>query len=126
MAEDLLGEMLIENNFLTEEQLQEALEKQKESGAEKQLSEILVEEGYITQRALDTVLDIQRHRREEREKVEEEADTTAAQQAGIDPVIMGAIKREIRQLRQEMEKFRHDFMDEVRRYVKQQIRRATK
>jgi hypothetical protein len=124
--EDLLGEILIENNFLTEEQLEAALEKQKNCGDEKLLSQILVEEGYITQRALDTVLDIQRHKREMKEKEEEDAETMAARQAGIDPVVMGAIKREIRQLRQEIEQLKHDLMDEVRKYVKAQIRRARK
>ena len=65
MGDDLLGRLLIENQFLTEEQLQEVLEKQKSSPEGKLLTEILLEEGLISQRALDTILSIQRKKLEE-------------------------------------------------------------
>ena len=126
MEEDQLGKILIENGFLTKEQLEEAHKKQKERGDEKPLNEILVEEGYITERALNTVLDIQRHKLEMKEREKEDADIAAAQESGIDPIIMGAIKREIRQLRREIDDFKETYMDTVKRYVRTQIRRVKK
>lgn len=126
MDEEQLGKILIENGFLTEEQLEEARKKQNEGEEEKPLREVLVEAGYVTERALDTVIDIQRHKHEMVEREKEDAEIAAAQESGIDPIIMGAIKREIRQLRREFEGFKGEFMDNVRRYVRNQIRRIKK
>ena len=42
-----LGDLLIQQNVLTQEQLQEALRRQK--GTNKRIGEILVEEGFITE-----------------------------------------------------------------------------
>ena len=64
MEENLLGQILVNNNFVTEEQLSAAVIKQKKSQGRKFLGEILVQEGLITQRILDSVLSIQRRRLE--------------------------------------------------------------
>ena len=47
-----LGDLLIQEGLLSEEQLQEALKIQKESGYTKKLGQILVEEGYVNQKDL--------------------------------------------------------------------------
>ena len=51
-----LGDILIEQGYITEEQLQKALQKQKELGFTKKLGEIFIEEGYLTQKDLLKVL----------------------------------------------------------------------
>lgn len=53
-SKKMLGEMLIEENFITEYQLLEALERQKRTG--KKLGEILVELGHISEKDLYKVL----------------------------------------------------------------------
>ena len=52
-----LGDLLIKQNVLTEEQLQKALAKQKGSG--KKIGEILVEEGFITEEMIARALQMQ-------------------------------------------------------------------
>ena len=47
-----LGDLLIENDYITETQLQDALKKQKELNYTKKLGEIFISEGYITQKDL--------------------------------------------------------------------------
>ena len=47
-----LGDLLIQNHFITEEQLLEALKKQKELNYAKKLGEIFIDEGYVTQKDL--------------------------------------------------------------------------
>jgi len=47
-----LGDLLIENGYITEAQLQDALKKQKELNYTKKLGEIFISEGYITQKDL--------------------------------------------------------------------------
>ncbi|SFV68899.1 Type IV fimbrial assembly, ATPase PilB [hydrothermal vent metagenome] len=47
-----LGDLLIQNNYITEEQLQEALKKQKALNYTKKLGEIFISEGYVTQKDL--------------------------------------------------------------------------
>ncbi len=47
-----LGDLLIERGFITQEQLQKALAKQKALGFTKKLGEIFIEEGYLTQKEL--------------------------------------------------------------------------
>ena len=51
----LLGDILVSEGFITEEQLNEGLEKQKSDG--RLLGIILIEMGYITQRNLEKALD---------------------------------------------------------------------
>ena len=51
-----LGDLLIENNYITEEQLQDALRKQKELNYTKKLGEIFISEGYVTQKDLLKIL----------------------------------------------------------------------
>ena len=51
-----LGDLLIENHYITEEQLQEALKKQKELNYTKKLGEIFISEGYVTQKDLLKIL----------------------------------------------------------------------
>ena len=51
-----LGDLLIEEGLLTQEQLDLALKIQKESGFSKKLGQILLEEGFITQKDLLRVL----------------------------------------------------------------------
>lgn len=62
MEEDHFGEILVNNHFITREQLDVAIRKQKRSPRRRFLGEILVEEGLITQRILDSVLSVQRRR----------------------------------------------------------------
>ncbi len=52
-----LGELLLYSGKVTKEQLNNALEKQKEDG--RKLGEILVEEGYITNNDIIEVLEFQ-------------------------------------------------------------------
>ncbi|ACL69354.1 type II secretion system ATPase GspE [Halothermothrix orenii] len=52
-----LGELLLDFNFITEKQLNEALKKQNKSG--KKLGEILVESGYLNENDLIQVLEFQ-------------------------------------------------------------------
>ncbi|ADN08495.1 GspE/PulE family protein [Sulfurimonas autotrophica] len=47
-----LGDILIKNDFITKDQLNEALKKQKELNYTKKLGEIFIAEGYVTQRDL--------------------------------------------------------------------------
>jgi len=47
-----LGDLLIENGYITEAQLQDALKKQKELNYTKKLGEIFISEGYVTQKDL--------------------------------------------------------------------------
>ncbi len=47
-----LGDLLIDEGLLTQEQLEHALKLQKESGFSKKLGQILIEEGFITQKEL--------------------------------------------------------------------------
>lgn len=51
-----LGDLLIKNNYITEEQLQDALKKQKELNYTKKLGEIFISEGYVTQKDLLKIL----------------------------------------------------------------------
>ena len=50
----LLGDMMVSEGFITEEQLNEGLEKQKSDG--RLLGLILVDMGYITQRNLEKAI----------------------------------------------------------------------
>ncbi len=52
-----LGDLLVKQNVLTEESLQEALQKQKGSG--KKIGEVLVDEGFITEEAIVHALQMQ-------------------------------------------------------------------
>lgn len=52
-----LGDLLIQQNVLTQEQLQEALQMQK--GTHKKIGEILVEEGFITEEMITRALEAQ-------------------------------------------------------------------
>ncbi len=47
-----LGDLLIEKGYITQEQLESALEKQKELNFTKKLGEIFIDEGYISQKEL--------------------------------------------------------------------------
>ncbi|MFZ5374653.1 MAG: GspE/PulE family protein [Campylobacterota bacterium] len=51
-----LGDLLIEKDLITPAQLNQALEKQKESRFLKKLGEILIEEGFITQKEIAVIL----------------------------------------------------------------------
>jgi len=51
-----LGDLLIQNGYITQEQLEYALKKQKELNYTKKLGEIFIDEGYITQKDLLKVL----------------------------------------------------------------------
>jgi twitching motility protein PilT len=62
VEENFLGQILVNNHFATQDQVNAAVLKQKKSPVRKFLGEILVEEGVITQRVLDTVLSVQRRR----------------------------------------------------------------
>ncbi len=56
-TEKKLGEMLVENNLITEEQLAKSLELQRERGGK--LSDILVEQGWVTPEEIAAVRSIQ-------------------------------------------------------------------
>lgn len=59
----MMGRIAIKNNFLTEEQLKEAIEDQEEllgKGTKKPLGEILVEKSFLNQAQLDKVLRAQK------------------------------------------------------------------
>jgi len=47
-----LGDILVEKGLITEDELTEALKKQKESDYSKKLGEILVDEGFVTEREM--------------------------------------------------------------------------
>ena len=51
-----LGDLLLDNGLITQEQLEYALKKQKELGYTKKLGEIFISEGYLTQKELLKVL----------------------------------------------------------------------
>ena len=57
-----LGQVLIETGYITEQQLEEALEYQKNSSMKKMLGDVLVELGYITEedrlKALSTRMNV--------------------------------------------------------------------
>jgi len=56
-----LGDILIEEGYITQEQLMDALAKQKELNFTKKLGEIFVDEGFLTQKELLKVLSKQLH-----------------------------------------------------------------
>lgn len=62
MEENFLGQILINNHFATQEQVDAAVAKQKMTTERRFLGEILIEQGVITQRVLDMVLSVQRRR----------------------------------------------------------------
>ncbi len=51
-----IGELLVENGFIVEKQVVEALELQKQKEGEKKLGEILIELGYIDSKELSQML----------------------------------------------------------------------
>ncbi len=51
-----IGELLVENDFIVEEQVIEALEIQRQRGCQKKLGEILIELGYIDATQLSQML----------------------------------------------------------------------
>ncbi len=61
LREKKIGAILREQNFLTDEQLRQGVEKQ--AGKGKKLGLILIEAGYITEEQLETALEIQRSNR---------------------------------------------------------------
>lgn len=56
MQPSRLGELLVRSNLITKEQLQRALEEQKNSGGQLRLGTILVKEGYISETELTAFL----------------------------------------------------------------------
>jgi type IV pilus assembly protein PilB len=56
MQPSRLGELLVRSNLITREQLQKALEEQKNSGGQLRLGAILVKEGYISESELTAFL----------------------------------------------------------------------
>ncbi|BAF70670.1 GspE/PulE family protein [Nitratiruptor sp. SB155-2] len=56
-----LGDLLVKEGLITEEQLEQALKLQKEYGYTKKLGQILLEEGYVTQKDLLKALSKQLH-----------------------------------------------------------------
>lgn len=57
MRDKLLGEILLESRLITEEQLHEALSKQKDSREKDKLGSILIDLGYLKESALQKALD---------------------------------------------------------------------
>ncbi|NPA29385.1 MAG: type II/IV secretion system protein [Epsilonproteobacteria bacterium] len=51
-----LGDLLVEKGLISEEQLREALQKQKASGFSKKLGEVLIDEGFLTERQIAEAL----------------------------------------------------------------------
>lgn len=51
-----IGDLLIENNMVTQEQVEEAIKEQKTSDGSKKLGEILIEKGYISEENLLIIL----------------------------------------------------------------------
>ena len=73
--ENLLGQLLINNKFVSPEQLASALMKQKSEKKHKLLGDILVEDGVLTKRALDVIIHVQEIKRDritERRKLEKQ------------------------------------------------------
>lgn len=56
-----LGDLLVEKGLISEEQLREALQKQKASGFSKKLGEVLIDEGFLTERQIAEALAEQLH-----------------------------------------------------------------
>ena len=156
MEGNLLGQLLIENKFITKEQLDIALEKQKNSPLPKLLGSILVEEGIITQRALDMILHIQKRKSDEEgipalpvetpkpaETPKPEPPAEAKKAAAPAPPAekqekppssesdaVAMLEKRIDELEGKMKKMKKHLADslteELKRYVRQAVRRASK
>lgn len=62
MEQNLLGQILVNNNFITAEQLTHAIEIQNRSKVPKFIGQILLDEKLISEKVLNTVLSVQRRR----------------------------------------------------------------
>jgi polyhydroxyalkanoate synthesis regulator phasin len=71
LEDEVLAQMLLEYGFLTEEQIEDAIKKQKESSESRTLNQYLVQEGTLTVRALKTLHSA--HQRRLESKLQEEA-----------------------------------------------------
>jgi len=74
MEANKIGQLLIDNKFLTKEQLKNTLDKQKKLTEHKRLGDLLIEDGIITRRALDVIMHIQQIKREKEVKKETQPD----------------------------------------------------
>jgi len=64
MEENLFGQILLNFNLITKEQLEKALDLQRRSQAPKRLGELLVEQGMIDEKSLKSILSVQKRKLE--------------------------------------------------------------
>ncbi len=64
MEENLFGQILINFNLLTKEQLDKAVEMQKRANPPRMLGELLVELGYLDEKSLKSILSVQKRKLE--------------------------------------------------------------
>src|SRR5215467_2624929 len=64
MEQNLFGQILLNFNLVTKEQLEKAIELQKKTNPPKLLGEILIQQGAIDERSLKTILTVQKRKLE--------------------------------------------------------------
>ena len=142
MKDVSFGQILVENGLITKAQLDEAVQKQKNSSLKKALSEILLEDGVITERVLDIALAAQRRRfrakmgQAPRKPTTESRKVDRVPPSAIDPSLLkrlnelDGIKDEFKLLREEVERMKtqlkREIMTDIKGYVRQQVKRAMK
>ena len=64
MEQNLFGQILLNFNLITQEQLEKAIELQKKSNPPRLLGELLVEQGFIDDKSLKSILSVQKRKLE--------------------------------------------------------------
>ncbi|HEV3027488.1 MAG TPA: hypothetical protein VG457_07935, partial [Planctomycetota bacterium] len=64
MEQNLFGQILINFNLITQEQLDKVVELQKKSNPPRLLGELLVEQGYLDDKSLKSILSVQKRKLE--------------------------------------------------------------
>ena len=131
MDDYMLGQLLIENKFITHAQLHAALEKQEFTQPHKRLGVILVEDGIVSKRAIDTIVHIQNQKRgKDAEDSQPSGDAAPPAAPAIDPAEIKRLEDRIDELENKMKKMKKlisdSLTDEMKRYVRQMVRRASK
>jgi hypothetical protein len=71
LEDNELAELLLEYGFLSKEQLESVLEKQKRNADKRTLEQVLVQEDVVSERALKTLNSVRRRKREARLQAQE-------------------------------------------------------
>ena len=64
MEQNLFGQILINFNLITQEQLDKVVELQKKSNPPRLLGELLVEQGFLDDKSLKSILSVQKRKLE--------------------------------------------------------------